>query len=106
MESTTLLARASWSNGRRVIDRPHVEFVCPSDLEARSLRAPFSAGELSGRELVGDVGAGDGASLLELQAGWTGLERCSSPFELLVLDGELEADGTVLGRHGYVSATP
>ncbi len=89
-----------------MIDRPHVEFVCPAGLEPEPLCTPFSAGELNGRALVGDLGAGDGAALLELPAGWQALDATQSPFELIVLEGEIEVDGVALGRHGYVSATP
>jgi len=89
-----------------VIDRPHVEFVCPASLERTALRAPFSAEDLAGRTLVGDLGGGDGAALLELPAGWHGLDTTPSPFELIVLEGEIEVDGVLMGRHGYVSASP
>jgi hypothetical protein len=89
-----------------MIDRPHVEFVCPAAIPPAALRVPFSAVELTGRELVGDLAAGNGAALLELPAAWEGLERTGHPFELIVLEGEIEADGVSLGRHAYVSATP
>jgi len=89
-----------------VIDRPHVEFVCPEAVEAAMLALPFSPQPVRCRALVGSVAAGDGAALVELPSGWRSAPTTSSPFELLVLDGDLRAEGAALGRHGYVSAVP
>jgi hypothetical protein len=89
-----------------VIERPHVEFVCPESVERMPLTVPFADDGVVGRPLVGDLALGDGAALLELPAGWEALARTSSPFELIVLEGEIEVDDTPLGRHGYLSATP
>jgi hypothetical protein len=88
-----------------MIERPHVEFVDPAAIAPEPLRAPFSAAELMGRALVGDLSSGNGAALVELPAGWRGLARTTAAFELIVIDGEIEADGTAVGRHGYLSAT-
>jgi len=89
-----------------MIDRPHVEFVCPQAIEPAPLLLPFAAGPVQARVLVGNPEAGDGAALVELPAGWRSAPVTSSPFELLLLDGDLRADGVELGRHGYVSAVP
>ena len=89
-----------------MVDRPHVEFVCPEALAPGPLRVPLGPQALRGRALVGDIAAGDGAALVELPAGWRAAPRPSAPYELVVLEGEIEADGGALGLHGYVSATP
>jgi len=88
-----------------MIERPHVEFVDPAVIAPESLRVPFSAVDVTGRALVGDLSSGNGAALLELPAGWRGLERTTAAFELIVIDGEVEADGAPVGRHGYLSGT-
>jgi hypothetical protein len=89
-----------------MIERPHVEFVCPDALEPVSLALPFSADPVRGRVLVGSPAAGNGAALVELPAAWRSLEATGSPLELIVLEGELIAGDATLGRHGYVSAVP
>ncbi len=88
------------------ITRDLVEFVSPQDVEARPLSLPAPFGAVSGRPLAGDAEAGDGAVLVDLPAGWRGGGDSAGSvpfaFELIVLDGELAADGADLGRHGYV----
>ena len=77
------------------------------DLAAAPPALPFCAEAVSARVLVGNPAAGgDGAALVELPAGWRSLEATASPFELIVLEGELLAGEHALGRHGYVSAVP
>jgi len=87
-------------------DRLLIEFVCPEDLAWEELALPFAPGPLRARRLVGDPAGGDGAALVELPAGWRSSPQAAAPFELVVLEGELDANGTALGRHGYLSAVP
>jgi hypothetical protein len=89
-----------------MIDRPHVEFVCPDAVEPSPVALPFSADPLRGRVLVGSPEAGDGAALMELPSGWRSLPATTTAFELIVLEGELLAGDAALTRHGYVSAVP
>lgn len=92
-------------NNPVVVDRPHVEFVCPEALSAQPMSLPFSAADLSTRVLVGDPAAGNGAALVTLPAGWRSQATASS-FELIVLEGALQAQDVLLTRHGYLSAVP
>ncbi len=89
-----------------MIDRPHVEFVSAETIKAAPVAPPFSSERVSARALVGDIEEGNGAALLELPAGWRSHETTASPFELIVLEGELHAGDVALGRYGYVSAVP
>ncbi len=56
--------------------------------------------------MVGSPEAGDGAALAGLPAGWRSQARTSSPFRLIVLDGEPRAGDVPARRYGYVSAVP
>jgi hypothetical protein len=87
-----------------MVDRPLIEFVAPESIEWETLSMPFAAAPVRARRLVGAVEAGDGAALIELPDGWRSDVRTTAPFELIVLEGELEASGTALGRYGYVSS--
>lgn len=86
--------------------RDLVEFVSPQDVEPRRLALPAPFGAVSGRPLAGSPESGDGAVLVDLPADWRGggdsVGSVPYAFELIVLDGELAADGAELGRHGYV----
>jgi len=86
--------------------RSLVEFVCPQEVDERTMVTPLAPAPARCRPLVGDVGAGDGAALVSLPAGWRAAGAPASPCELIVLSGTLHADGIALGRHGYVSTTP
>jgi hypothetical protein len=89
-----------------MIDRPHVEFVCPDAVAPAPLALPFCADPVRARVLVGSPAAGNGAALVQLPAAWRSLATTTSPVELIVLEGTLLAGDATLGRYGYVSAVP
>ena len=86
--------------------RSLIEFVCPGELEPESLSLPFAPEPVRAWRLVGAPEHGDGAALVEFPVGWSADGFTSSPFELIVLENELEVGGVRLGPHGYVSAVP
>ena len=86
------------------IEREHVEFVCPTQIEVAPLQLAFASAPIPARRLVGAPEEGNGAVIIDAPAGWTaGGARCEHAFELLVLDGEIEVDGRRLGQYGYLS---
>jgi hypothetical protein len=87
-----------------MIDRPLVEFVCAETLTWEPLTLPFGSQPVRGKRLVGDVTA-NGAAVIELPEGWRSDAPASAPFELIVLEGAVDAGGVHLDRHGYLSAT-
>jgi hypothetical protein len=89
-----------------MIDRPHVEFICPEVISRAPRRLPFSRDSLPMRVLVAEPEAGNGAAIVEIPPGWHADVDVSDPFELLVLEGALEVEGQTLGPYGYVSGTP
>lgn len=89
-----------------MITRPHIEFVSPQTIEPSALLLPFAETPLPGRLLVGDPGQGNGAALVRVPPGWSSAVAIRWPYEMIVLEGEVEAGDVRLSPYGYVSAVP